>query len=100
MAPRKPTTKASSSDLDHTELIISYLKSQNRPYSATDISSNLHNKVTKTRTDKLLKEIFERNEIGGKVSGKQWVYWCLQVNLASYSSFLINLKLLPSLYTV
>jgi 26S proteasome regulatory subunit (ATPase 3-interacting protein) len=79
MPPRKPTAKASPSDPDPTELIVSYLKSQNRPYSATDISSNLHNKVTKTKTDKFLKEMFERKEIDGKVSGKQWVYWSLQV---------------------
>lgn len=79
MPPRKPTSKSSLSDDDPNELIITYLKSQNRPYSATDISSNLHNKVTKTKTDKLLKEMFERNEIGGKCSGKQWVFWCLQV---------------------
>lgn len=79
MPSRKPTAKASPSDPDPTELIVSYLKSQNRPYSATDISSNLHNKVTKTKTDKFLKEMFERKEIDGKVSGKQWVYWCLQV---------------------
>jgi hypothetical protein len=58
---------------------VSYLKSQNRPYSATDISSNLHNKVTKSKADKFLKEMFERKEIDGKVLGKQWVYWCLQV---------------------
>jgi len=79
MPPRKTTVKATLSDPDPTELIISYLKSQNRPYSATDISSNLHNKITKAKTDKFLKEMFERKEIDGKVSGKQWVYWYLQV---------------------
>lgn len=79
MPQRKPAAKASPSDPDPTDLIVSYLKSQNRPYSATDISSNLHNKVTKTKCDKFLKEMFERKDIDGKVSGKQWVYWCLQV---------------------
>src|ERR1700722_2102148 len=79
MPPRKAATKPSSSDSDPTELILSYLKAQNRPYSATDISSNLHNKVTKTKADKLLKEMLERKEIGGNNSGKQWVYWYLQV---------------------
>jgi 26S proteasome regulatory subunit, ATPase 3, interacting protein len=79
MPLRRPTTKGSPPDHDPSELIMSYLKSQNRPYSATDISSNLHNKVTKMKTDKFLKEMFERRQIDGKVSGKQWVYWCLQV---------------------
>ncbi|KFZ13093.1 hypothetical protein V501_03878, partial [Pseudogymnoascus sp. VKM F-4519 (FW-2642)] len=50
----------------------------NRPYSATEISSNLHNAVTKARTDKLLREMFERGEIAGKASGKQWVFWGVQ----------------------
>jgi 26S proteasome regulatory subunit (ATPase 3-interacting protein) len=78
MAPRKPTTKASTEG-DPGELILSYLVAQNRPYSATEISSNLHNKVTKTRTDKVLKELHEKGEIAGHTSGKSTVYWCLQV---------------------
>ncbi|KAI9740812.1 MAG: hypothetical protein M1818_004417 [Claussenomyces sp. TS43310] len=60
------------------ELILQYLEEQNRPYSAADISSNLHNKVTKTKTDKILKEMLERSEVSGTSSGKQWVFWCLQ----------------------
>lgn len=83
MAPRKSATKATSDDSAPEELILTYLKAQNRPYSATDISANLHNKVTKTKADKLLKDLFERNEIGGKASGKQWVFWCLQVGLVT-----------------
>ncbi|TKA42583.1 hypothetical protein B0A54_07425 [Friedmanniomyces endolithicus] len=36
-------------------LILDYLRKQNRPYSATDISANLKNRVTKTAAAKLLK---------------------------------------------
>lgn len=80
MPPKKEAKpKPTSDDTVATGLILDYLLQQNRPYSATEISSNLHNAVTKTRTDKLLKECFERGEIGGRASGKQWVYWGLQV---------------------
>ena len=84
MPPKKLATdttksKPTSDDNKATEMILKYLVDQNRPYSATEISANLHNAVTKTRTDKLLKEMFERGEIGGRASGKQWVFWGLQV---------------------
>ncbi|KFY63741.1 hypothetical protein V496_03696 [Pseudogymnoascus sp. VKM F-4515 (FW-2607)] len=82
MPPRKAaastTTKPITDDSKACTIILNYLVSQNRPYSATEISSNLHNAVTKARTDKLLKEMFERGEIAGKASGKQWVFWGLQ----------------------
>ncbi|OBT90858.1 hypothetical protein VE02_00423 [Pseudogymnoascus sp. 03VT05] len=85
MPPRKPpptttstTTKPTTSDPKACTLILTYLIAQNRPYSATEISSNLHNAVTKARTDKLLREMFERGEIAGKASGKQWVFWGVQ----------------------
>ncbi|OBT51080.1 hypothetical protein VE04_08826, partial [Pseudogymnoascus sp. 24MN13] len=85
MPPRKPptaisstTTKPTTTDTQASTLIHTYLTTQNRPYSATEISSNLHNAVTKARTDKLLREMFERGEIAGKASGKQWVYWGVQ----------------------
>jgi hypothetical protein len=84
MPPRKAAaakSKDKDTDDDASALIVEYLRAQNRPYSATDVSSNLHNKVTKTKTDKLLKEMFERGEIGGRASGKQWVFWAVQVRL-------------------
>lgn len=86
MPPKKATPKPTSDDNVATGLILEYLVSQNRPYSATEISSNLHNAVTKTRTDKLLKEMFERTEIGGRASGKQWVYWAIQVSTSSLTT--------------
>ncbi|KFY23954.1 hypothetical protein V493_05539 [Pseudogymnoascus sp. VKM F-4281 (FW-2241)] len=82
MPPRKAAassaTKPTTDDAKACTIILTYLITQNRPYSATEISSNLHNAVTKARTDKLLKEMFERGEIAGKASGKQWVFWGLQ----------------------
>ncbi|KAJ6132799.1 hypothetical protein N7471_008014 [Penicillium samsonianum] len=49
-----------------------------RPYSAIDISANLHNKVTKTQAAKVLRDLHEKKEIEGRVSGKQTVYHALQ----------------------
>ncbi|PVH87823.1 TBPIP-domain-containing protein [Cadophora sp. DSE1049] len=64
------------------ELIGNYLKVQNRPYSATEVSLNLHGKVTKTVADKLLKEMEQNCQIKGKASksgtGGQWVFWAIQ----------------------
>ncbi|MCJ1475201.1 hypothetical protein MMC13_003861 [Lambiella insularis] len=59
-------------------MVLDYLKKQNRPYSATDISANLHNKVTKTSAVKTLKDLHEQNLIASKAAGKQIVYHALQ----------------------
>ncbi|KAK4556372.1 hypothetical protein LTR86_006516 [Recurvomyces mirabilis] len=59
-------------------VILDYLRKQNRPYSATDISTNLKNRVTKAAAAKLLKDMHERNEIEGRAAGKQLVYHAIQ----------------------
>ncbi|POS83928.1 hypothetical protein EPUL_004259 [Erysiphe pulchra] len=65
------------------ELMLKYLKDQNRPYSATEISANLHGKVGKTVADKLLKEMGDIGKIKSKSTrgnekGSQWIFWALQ----------------------
>ncbi|KAK6347544.1 hypothetical protein TWF718_005383 [Orbilia javanica] len=52
------------------EIILDYLQKQNRPYSATDISANLHNAVTKANAAKLLKELSDNGDLMVCVSGK------------------------------
>lgn len=64
---------------DEHEIILSYLKNQNRPYSATDIFNNLHGEVGKTAVTKILTQMQENGTIHGKLYGKQWVYVCKQV---------------------
>ncbi|KAK5690414.1 hypothetical protein LTR97_012282 [Elasticomyces elasticus] len=59
-------------------LVLDYLRKQNRPYSATDISTNLKNRVTKAAAAKLLKDMHERKEIEGRAAGKQIVYHTIQ----------------------
>ncbi|TVY64193.1 Homologous-pairing protein, partial [Lachnellula suecica] len=83
----KEKVKAVTGD-EAEKLIVAYLKEQNRPYSATEVSANLHGKVTKTVADKLLKELEQSGAIMGKASngekkpgekkGGQWVFWCKQ----------------------
>ncbi|KAJ5780898.1 Chitin synthase activator (Chs3) [Penicillium paradoxum] len=45
---------------------------------AIDVSANLHNKVTKTQAAKLLRDLHEKKEIEGRISGKQTVYHAIQ----------------------
>ena len=84
MAPTKKDASASDKEAklspeQSASLILDYLRKQNRPYSATDISSNLKNRVTKAAAAKLLKDMHERNEIEGRAAGKQIVYHVIQV---------------------
>ncbi|CAK4022293.1 Hypothetical predicted protein [Lecanosticta acicola] len=85
MAPtKKDATKAKEAKLSPQEqatTILNYLRKTNRPYSATDISANLKNRVTKTAAQKLLKDMEERKDIAGAASGKQQVYHALQPEL-------------------
>lgn len=82
MAPTKEKATEKEAKLTPEQsaaLILDYLRKQNRPYSATDISSNLKNRVTKAAAAKLLKDMHERSEIEGKAAGKQIVYHAIQV---------------------
>ncbi|GIJ87202.1 hypothetical protein Asppvi_006108 [Aspergillus pseudoviridinutans] len=83
---------------DETSLILDYLRKQNRPYSvrpldderlagndsnvlasqAIDVSTNLHNKVSKTHAAKVLRELHRKKEIDARISGKHIVYHALQ----------------------
>lgn len=77
--PYKMPPKKASAD-EAPSLILNYLIQQNRPYSAMDISSNLLNQVTKTKTDKILKELAEEGKIVGKNAGKAWIFHAVQVS--------------------
>ncbi|KAL2836677.1 Tat binding protein 1-interacting protein-domain-containing protein [Aspergillus pseudoustus] len=81
MAPKKGKNDKQGGDhasSDGTAMILDYLRKQNRPYSAIDISANLHNKVTKTYAVKALRELHQKNEIECRVAGKQTVYHATQ----------------------
>ncbi|CAN9088613.1 unnamed protein product [Alternaria sp. RS040] len=77
MAPRKKTEEKATAN-EASDLVLEYLRKQNRPYSAIDVSANLHNKVTKASAAKILKDLHEQKVIEGRVAGKQIVYHALQ----------------------
>ncbi|KAH9879980.1 hypothetical protein J1614_002005 [Plenodomus biglobosus] len=77
MAPRKKAEEKASAN-EASELVLHYLRKQNRPYSAIDVSANLHNKVTKTAAAKILKDLHEQKQIEGRPAGKQIVYHAIQ----------------------
>ncbi|EPS45715.1 hypothetical protein H072_148 [Dactylellina haptotyla CBS 200.50] len=64
------------------ELILDYLQKQNRPYSATDISANLHNAVTKANAAKLLKELSDSGDL----------VVCVSEDIANMSTTVESLK--------
>ena len=84
MAPTKKDAGEKEAKLNPEQsaaLIMEYLRKQNRPYSAIDISTNLKNRVTKAAAAKLLKDLHERKEIEGRAAGKQIVYHSIQVSV-------------------
>ncbi|KAL5121036.1 hypothetical protein ACEQ8H_000885 [Pleosporales sp. CAS-2024a] len=70
MAPRKKTEEKASAN-EAADMVLHYLRKQNRPYSAIDVSANLHNKVTKAAAAKVLKDLHEQRQIEGRPAGKQ-----------------------------
>ncbi|CAP86155.1 Pc20g08260 [Penicillium rubens Wisconsin 54-1255] len=62
----------------YVDNVVANIARHSRPYSAIDVSANLHNKVTKTQAAKLLRDLHEKKEIEGRVSGKQTVYHARQ----------------------
>ncbi|PNF43829.1 Homologous-pairing protein 2-like protein [Cryptotermes secundus] len=60
--------------MDPTEVVIKYLRGQNRPYSSNDIFSNLHEEIRKPSVQKALDYLVQQGRITEKVYGKQKVY--------------------------
>ena len=52
-------------------VILEYLTKQNRPYSATDVHSNLHNMFGKTAVVKTLEALVAEGKIKSKAYNKQ-----------------------------
>ncbi|KAF8424034.1 Tat binding protein 1-interacting protein-domain-containing protein [Tirmania nivea] len=98
MPPKKAKEKQLSGE-QASDLILEYLRKQNRrcslvkplspkheylansrigPYSVIEIVANLHDAVSKTNATKALKDLTERELIKEKVSGKQAIYHIIQ----------------------
>ena len=67
--------------MDPLEVVIKYLRDQNRPYSTNDIFSNLHEEIKKPTVQKALDKLVEQGRITEKVYGKQKVYVVKQEHL-------------------
>ncbi|CAG8751576.1 4199_t:CDS:2 [Dentiscutata erythropus] len=70
--------------------VLDYLRKQNRPYSATDISNNLHGAVTKAIAQKVLTSLVDKEEVVCKPYGKQLVYVISQEQFESPSPDELN----------
>ncbi|KAF9183743.1 hypothetical protein BGZ51_006495 [Haplosporangium sp. Z 767] len=54
--------------------VLDYLTKQNRPYSITDIVTNLHSAVTKSECQRVVNALVERDLVTTKLYGKQAIY--------------------------
>lgn len=61
--------------------ILAYLREQNRPYSATDIFTNLHKAIGKTQVSKSLESLSKCGDLVEKCYGKQKIYFVNQASL-------------------
>lgn len=67
--------------MDSSEIVIKYLRDQNRPYSTNDIFSNLHEEIKKPTVQKALDKLVGEGRVKEKVYGKQKVYVVKQEHL-------------------
>ncbi|KAG0083858.1 hypothetical protein BGZ93_009059 [Podila epicladia] len=71
--PKEKKTTTIKGDKNE-KLVLDYLIKQNRPYSVTDIVSNLHNEVSKTDCQKIANSLVEKELVTAKLYGKQAIY--------------------------
>ncbi|KAI8051186.1 Tat binding protein 1-interacting protein-domain-containing protein [Syncephalis plumigaleata] len=82
-----PKRKRPDNDANDEEAqVLAYLTRTNRPFSAGDVSSNLHNAVAKTAAQKILTQLAEQGQIVCKTYGKQQIYFIAQTDKALPSS--------------
>ncbi|KAJ1953614.1 PSMC3 interacting protein, partial [Dipsacomyces acuminosporus] len=61
--------------------VLEYLLKSNRPYSANDISSQLHGLVSPTQAKKILNDLADEEKVMRKVNGKQLIYYAIQADI-------------------
>ncbi|KAG8200387.1 hypothetical protein JTE90_028565 [Oedothorax gibbosus] len=72
-----------SGNSNPSQLILTYLKDQNRPYSAIDIFNNLHKEHGKTAVVKALDLLVSESKVKEKTYGKQKIYFIDQNEFAT-----------------
>ncbi|KAJ2768342.1 PSMC3 interacting protein [Coemansia nantahalensis] len=76
MPPKK--AKGSSSE---EKAVLDYLVKANRPYSANDISSQLHGLVSPVQAKKVLNDLADEGRIQRKANGKQQIFYATQSDI-------------------
>ncbi|KAI8319244.1 TBPIP-domain-containing protein [Martensiomyces pterosporus] len=75
-----PPKKSKSSDGEEAA-VLEYLVKSNRPYSANDISSQLHGLVSPAQAKKMLNDLADEGKIERKVNGKQLIFYAIQTDI-------------------
>ncbi|KAJ2818483.1 PSMC3 interacting protein, partial [Coemansia furcata] len=63
------------------QAVLAYLLKTNRPYSANDISSQLHGLVSPAQAKKVLNSLADEEKIQRKDNGKQQVFFAIQTSI-------------------
>ncbi|KAJ2776835.1 PSMC3 interacting protein [Coemansia javaensis] len=61
--------------------VLEYLVKANRPYSANDISSQLHGLVSPAQAKKVLNDLADDGKIQRKANGKQQIFYATQTDI-------------------
>ncbi|KAK3823625.1 MAG: Tat binding protein 1-interacting protein-domain-containing protein [Linnemannia gamsii] len=70
-----PKEKKTSVSSDKPErIVLEYMSKQNRPYSVTDIITNLHAAVTKAECQRAVNSLVDKELLISKTFGKQTIY--------------------------
>ncbi|WRT63665.1 uncharacterized protein IL334_000588 [Kwoniella shivajii] len=74
MAPKKEVKEKQVKGDEAEEMVLEYMREQNRPYANADVSANLKNRVPKAAAVKVLATLAERGQLTVKPYGKQLIY--------------------------
>ncbi|KAJ2487018.1 hypothetical protein IWW37_005403 [Coemansia sp. RSA 2050] len=75
-----PPKKAKGGDSEE-QAVLAYLQKTNRPYSANDISSQLHGQVSPAQAKKILNSLADEGKIQRKDNGKQQIFFAVQTSI-------------------
>ncbi|KAJ2746299.1 PSMC3 interacting protein [Coemansia sp. BCRC 34490] len=73
--------KKSKGVSEEESAVLDYLVKANRPYSANDISSQLHGKVSPNQAKKILNDLADDGRIQRKANGKQQIFYANQSDI-------------------
>ena len=72
---------SSKTTKDPQQIVLKYMRDQNRPFSTNDVMMNLHKEFGKTAIQKALDTLVSEGQLVEKVNGKQKAYVINQENL-------------------